>query len=114
VNPILSEIGFKWKTLGAISLLASVVPYGREERWSARTRDGTKYRKEGFNVEGEMTLTENSLVLLILLLLFLPHLYALGFQNMKMLSMCVCVCVHDKEGSIVCVCVHAHDKEGKI
>jgi hypothetical protein len=40
---------------------------------------------------GEMTQTENSLVLLILLLLFLPHLYALGFQNMMLLSMCVCV-----------------------
>jgi len=42
----------------------------------------------------------------------LPHLYALGFQNM-LLSMCVCVRVHDKQGSIVCVCVHAHDKEAK-
>jgi len=29
-----------------------------------------------------ISLTENSLVLHVLLLLFLPHLYALGFQNM--------------------------------
>ncbi len=38
MNLILSEIGFKWKTFGAISLLASVVPYGREERWRAQER----------------------------------------------------------------------------
>jgi hypothetical protein len=62
---------------------------------SARNEGWNEVQAGGFpcsgpsGICGEMTLTENSLVLLILLLLFLPHLYALGFQNMKY----VCVCV---------------------